>query len=205
MPGPLDNAKHERFAQLRAKGLTADQAYIQAGYNAHTGNAHRLSVNERVCSRVKEILGAVETRTVVTKARVIEELAKMGFANMLDYMQLHDDGTAAVDFSRLSRDQAAAIQSVEVEQFMDGGGEGARPVRKIKFKLADKKAALSEIARMMGWVIQKTEVGAPGDFDDEEDPRVLRAKLAALAADLGVGPEKAAAARKPAGRRGVTH
>ena len=110
MPGPLDNAKHERFAQLRAKGLTADQAYIQAGYNAHTGNAHRLSVNERVCSRVKEILGAVETRTVVTKARVIEELAKMGFANMLDYMQLHDDGTAAVDFSRLSRDQAAAIQ-----------------------------------------------------------------------------------------------
>src|SRR5262249_54524477 len=49
---------------------------------------------------------------------------------------------SAVDFSKLTRDQAAALQEATVEDFKDGRGEDAHDVRKIPFKLADERAAL---------------------------------------------------------------
>jgi hypothetical protein len=51
----LKNPKHERFAQERAKGASVDEAYQLAGFNAHRGNAHRLSTNESILRRVREL------------------------------------------------------------------------------------------------------------------------------------------------------
>jgi adenosyl cobinamide kinase/adenosyl cobinamide phosphate guanylyltransferase len=66
MPGPLKNARHERFAQELAKGSTSDAAYIAAGFKANRGNATRLKANESVFDRVQEIKG-------VTAEKVIEK------------------------------------------------------------------------------------------------------------------------------------
>lgn len=52
----LTNPKHEAFAQARAKGKSADEAYASAGYSRHDGNAARLSGNERVRARVAELV-----------------------------------------------------------------------------------------------------------------------------------------------------
>src|SRR4051812_34125067 len=58
MPMPvLPNPRHEAFAQARATGKSADDAYAQAGFKPHRGNAHRLSTNESVKRRVAEIVG----------------------------------------------------------------------------------------------------------------------------------------------------
>ena len=51
----LENNKHERFARGLVEGKTADQAYIDAGYRRHDGNAARLRGNERIIKRVKEL------------------------------------------------------------------------------------------------------------------------------------------------------
>jgi phage terminase small subunit len=80
----------------------------------------------------------------------LRELARLGFSNMLDYMRVGDDGDPYLDFSDLTREQAAAIAEVTVEDFKDGRGEDARDVRKIKFKLADKKAPLELLGRHVG-------------------------------------------------------
>jgi hypothetical protein len=53
--GELSNARHERFAQELAAGNPADAAYEAAGYQKHRGNAARLSANEHVKERVREI------------------------------------------------------------------------------------------------------------------------------------------------------
>lgn len=78
MSGPLKNGRHEKFAQLLAKGMSAMEAYRQAGYKTTKGNdgsnAARLSGNERVAARVAEIKEAVANRMVVTQASLIKEL-----------------------------------------------------------------------------------------------------------------------------------
>ena len=81
MPGPLQNARHEAFAQALAKGMTADAAYQEAGYKAHRGNAATLRANQNVRRRVEEITAKAAARVEITKADVLQGLlneARMG-------------------------------------------------------------------------------------------------------------------------------
>lgn len=150
----LANAKHERFAQEIAKGATATEAYVTAGYKADDGNACKLANRPEVVARVQEITGAAAEKAGVTAQAVIEELAKLGFANMQDYVRIGDDGLPYLNLSALTREQAAAIQEVHVETvpaLTNEDGEEARPeVRKARFKLADKKGALVELGKYLG-------------------------------------------------------
>jgi phage terminase small subunit len=71
--GELSNARHERFAQELAAGNPAGAAYEAAGYQKHRGNAARLSANEHVKDRVKEIQAVGAERAAVTVRSLIEE------------------------------------------------------------------------------------------------------------------------------------
>jgi phage terminase small subunit len=157
----LENPRHERFAQLLAEGKTADEAYEGAGYKPNAGNACRLKGNDKVSERVGEILGKAAANVGVTVERVLSELALLGFANMQDYMKAGPDGDPYLDFSGLTREQAAALVEVTVEDFKDGRGEDARDVRRVKFKLADKKAALVDIGKHLGMFKERVELGGP--------------------------------------------
>ncbi len=74
MPGPLKNARHERFAQERAKGKSVDAAYKVAGFKPHRGNAHRLSTNESVNARVAELQGRAAEKAVLTASDIAAQL-----------------------------------------------------------------------------------------------------------------------------------
>ncbi len=165
----LRNPRHERFAQELAAGKSAAEAYSAAGYRANTGNASTLRAQQSISKRVDEILAERESiaaqateraieRTAITKERVLNELAKLGFANMLDYMHVGPSGDPVLNFADLTRDQAAALVEVTVEDFVDGRGEDARNVRRVKFKLADKRGALVDIGKEIGMFISRAEV-----------------------------------------------
>ncbi|WP_407528427.1 terminase small subunit [Methylobacterium oryzisoli] len=146
----LSNPKHERFAQELAKGTGVGAAFVAAGYKANDGNASRLNGNEKIRARVQELLSEGAERAGVTVQRIVEELAKVGFANMQDYMRVGPDGDPVLDFSNLTRDQAAALAEVTVEDFKDSRGEDAREVRRVKFKLNDKLSALEKLGKHLG-------------------------------------------------------
>jgi phage terminase small subunit len=107
---------------------------------------------------------AVE-RTAITMERVAVELARLGFANMLDYMRVGPSGDPVLDFSKLTREQAAALTEVTVDDYLEGRGETAREVRKVKFKLADKRASLMDIAKLFGWITERRENKVVDEFD----------------------------------------
>src|SRR5260221_13533280 len=103
----IKNPRHERFAQELAAGKTQAEAYIAAGFSANgaRGAASKLQANASagIAARVNELLAlrqSVETkaidraieRTSITKERVMRELEKLGFANMMDYMRVGHDG-----------------------------------------------------------------------------------------------------------------
>src|SRR5438094_960635 len=129
----LRNPKHECFAQELAKGKSGAAAYKLAGYKGDRRDATKLRHSPDVARRLEEILAsrdraetkAVERtieRTAITKQRVIEELAKIGFANMADYTRLVGS-ERVVDLADASLDHLAAVQEIVVEDFKDGRGE----------------------------------------------------------------------------------
>src|SRR5689334_15730434 len=95
MPGPLKNARHEKFAQKLAKGEHASTAYKGAGYSA-TGNAaeaaaSRLLRDVKVQARVEElkaaIAGKVVEKTAIDAAWVLKKAAEL-HAKALEEKQL---------------------------------------------------------------------------------------------------------------------
>jgi phage terminase small subunit len=178
----LSNSKHERFAQEIAKGSSITAAYAAAGFSKNDSNASRLNRNELVRARVDEILAEAAQACGVTVQRIVDELAKIGFANMADYMRGGSDGDPYLDFSQLTREQAAALAEVTVEDFKDGRGEDARDVRRIKFKLSDKQGALEKLGKHLGMFRDKVEHSGPGGGPIETRELTHTDRVKALAA-----------------------
>ncbi|WSH67087.1 terminase small subunit [Rhizobium ruizarguesonis] len=179
---PALSAKQKRFVAEYLIDLNATQAAIRAGYSPKTATvqASRLLTNAKVQEELSEQQSKVAERLEITKERIVDELAKIGFSNMLDYMRAGPDGDPYLDFSGLTRDQAAALSEVTVEDFKDGRGEDARDVRRVKFKLHDKKGALVDLAKMLGFVVERHEHtgkdGAPIQTETRTWREVLRSE-----------------------------
>lgn len=81
MPGPLKNARHEKFAQALASGETADAAYQIAGFKPNRGNAVRLKANENIEARVTELKAKVAEKvvkdTAIDAAWVLKKAAEL--------------------------------------------------------------------------------------------------------------------------------
>ena len=87
--------RHEVFAQARARGETADAAYVAAGYKRHDGNAARLSGNERILRRVQELQQASVTETMLTIREKREFFARLVRARL---SELPDDSDLWQEF-----------------------------------------------------------------------------------------------------------
>jgi phage terminase small subunit len=96
-------------------------------------------------------------RLSVSADKVVQEYAKLAFANMGDYVQETADGEPIVSLKGVDRDRRAAISEMTVEDFVDGRGENAREVRRVKVKLHDKKSALDSVARHLGMFVDRVE------------------------------------------------
>jgi phage terminase small subunit len=173
----LDNPKHELFAQELAKGTSASEAYVLAGYAKDDGNASRLTGNDKVKARVAEILSAGAAQAEVTASRVIAELARIGFADIRRVVSWRPELTTVtegegeegatkevlvsrvtvIDSATLSDDTAAAV--AEVSQGANGS---------LRIKMHDKSGALEKLGRMLG--IFKDRVEHTGK--DGEPPKV---------------------------------
>ena len=152
--------RQQRFVEEYLVDLNATQAAIRAGYSRKTAQeqSSRLLSNVMVAAAVATAQAKRSERTEVTQDRVLTELAKLGFANMADYMVAMPGGDPYLDFSALTRDQAAALQEVTVEDYLEGRGGNAREVKRVKFKLADKRAALVDIGRHLGMFKERLEL-----------------------------------------------
>jgi phage terminase small subunit len=180
----LANPRYERFAQELAIGKSATESYVTAGFKNNRHNAAALARTQHILARVAEIMAGEATirtkgleraieRTAISKERVLTELAKIGFSNMLDYMQVGPDGDPVLNFAALTRDQAAALVEVTVEDFKDGRGDDARDVRRVKFKLADKRSALVDIGKEIGMFIDRKHITRSSSFAEMDFDQLL--------------------------------
>lgn len=128
----LENPKHERFAQELAKGLTADKAYIAAGFKPNRGNAATLKQKESISNRVAELLSEREAihaqataeaikSTALTKEWVIQTLME----NVARAMQATEvkradgEGTGEYQYQGSVANKALELLGKELGMFVD--------------------------------------------------------------------------------------
>lgn len=180
--------KQQRFREEYQIDLNATQAAIRAGFSAKTAYSagQRLLKHVEVAAAIAKDMNARAERVEISAERVLRELALIGFANMQDYMRIGSEGDPWLDFSDLTREQAAAITEMTVEDFKDGRGDDARDVRRVKFKLADKRSALVDLGKHLGMFKERVEhTGKDGgaiEFEQKvkEDADVVARSIAGL-------------------------
>lgn len=148
-----DNQK--RFCEEYLIDLNGKQAAIRAGYSEKTAEnqASRLLSNAKVSAFIQTLKIKRSDRTEITADMVIQELAKVGFANLQDYIKA---GFTIEDIQQLQRDHASAIESIKVKKT-----HGEYPSTEISFKLHDKISALEKLGRHLGVFEKDNEQSRP--------------------------------------------
>jgi hypothetical protein len=151
---PLDNAKHEQFAQFVSNGDSATNAYVLAGY-AERGaefNSSRLIKNDKVLSRIRYLR---EIKAQVHHEAIVKAVASSGLTKEWIIEQLMDNVAMA---------KAA-------EPVLDNEGN---PTGEYKVNIPAANKALELLGKEVGMFIDRKEVGQPGDFDKVEDDELDR-------------------------------
>lgn len=121
------------------------RAAIAAGYaprSASVTSCHLLR-NAKVRAEVSELTERRLERLEVTADAVLQELAKIAFANMTDYLAVRDDGSISIDVSRIGPIQAAALADLRIDEYASEQGH----VRHTRLKLASKTKALELLGK----------------------------------------------------------
>jgi len=130
--------KQQRFTAEYLIDNNASRAAMAAGYSSKTAESQgsRLLRNVKVARALDKALAKQAARTEITADRVLKEYAKIGFADVADYL---DTDCQPKEITALSRDQTAAIRQIEL--YPDGGG---------KIQLHDKMKALDSLSKHLG-------------------------------------------------------
>ncbi len=121
------------------------RAAIAAGYapNSASVTSCRLLRNAKVQAEVTELSEDRLERLEITADTVLQELAKIAFANMKDFLTVRTDGSIAVDISQISPIQAAALADLRIDEYTSEQGH----IRRTRLKLASKTRALELLGK----------------------------------------------------------
>lgn len=179
-------AKQRKFVETYlANGRNGAAAYRAAYSNSATPQraaeeASKLLKHPKIrpiidaaAQKAEQATARAVDRYAATQERIVAELARIGFASMADYVRVQPDGTAVVDLRDVDDDQFRAVSEVTVEQAGDiGDDDQPVPVKRVKIKLHDKRAALVDLARIQGFVVDRKEISGVGGKPIEVEQQV---------------------------------
>ena len=144
--------KQQRFVEEYLVDLNATQAAIRSGYSAKTaGSIGQENLKKpEIAAAIAEGQADLAARTRINAEMVVNELQKIAFANMADLLQTDTDGIPRFNFSAITNRHTAALSEMTVEYFKDGRGQDTIDVRRVRLRLADKRAALLALGRHLG-------------------------------------------------------
>jgi len=141
-------AKQRRFCDEYLIDLNATQAAIRAGYSIDTANVigSENLAKPYIQSRIQKQMDERAKRTSITQDKVIQELTKIAFSDICNYLKVENNQVEVFDTDIIEQEQLAAI--AEIKQNPSG----------ISLKLHDKLKALELIGKHLGMFKDKVEV-----------------------------------------------
>lgn len=200
--------------------MSQGDAYEDAGYKLHRGNASKLAQDKNIVVRVQELLDRrdnIETKATeraisklaVTKEAILSELARIGFADIrkavdwrgnLTRESDNPDGGDILVIREIVNQQVRLIDSDKIDDDTAAAISEVRqsPTGGLSIKFHDKQAALVNLGKHLGMFVERKEVGQPGDFDRMSDDE-LRAELGAFISGSASGDDAEGAGAKRSG------
>ena len=150
-------AKQRLFVAEYLTDFNATAAYRRAGYTARGNsaevNASRLLRNAKVAAVIDEAIEERLKALGVTSYRVLEELSKLGFSDIRNYVKWGSTSVKLIDSEELADEAAPAVAEVSQTPTQYGNS--------IKFKLHDKKGALELLGKHLKLFTDKHEHTGP--------------------------------------------
>lgn len=166
---PLDNPRHEAFAQAVAGGLSFSAAYRKAGYDSKSPEAHgsRLASSGSIAARIATLkvvrtTAAVKASTV-DAARIQRELESLSFSDIGQLFEedTDEDGASVARVLPITKWPGRvrrAVSAIKVRRYLEGPPDNQREVELLEFKLWNKGDGLRQLREHMGLVKPAGEV-----------------------------------------------
>jgi phage terminase small subunit len=167
------NDRQRKFLVEYLKDFDATNAAIRAGYTKTSAyaNSYKLLRRPDIAAAVEAALAERAKRIGATADRVIEEYARIAFADIRRLFDWDEDGRNLRVKRGLGADEAATIR--DVEKSADGT---------VRLRLYDKKASLDALAKHLGLFHPNAAMGGTDRTVAGRDARdILRERLARLA------------------------
>ncbi len=144
--------KQARFVEEYLLDLNATQAAVRAGYSPKTAKqqGQRLLTNVDVQAAVTEAQKARSERTNAEADDVVLELKRLAFSDIRQYVEWGPDGVRLKESAGLD-DASRCIAEVSETKSEKGGT--------VKFKLHDKRGALTDLMRHLGLFTDNLNLG----------------------------------------------
>jgi phage terminase small subunit len=158
---PKLSAQQKMFCRLYVDCNNLADAWLKARYKCKSRDVARNNARELIRTNpyaeqyIAYLRQKLEEKCDKTAEDAIRELTKLGFSNIQDYIT---DDNEVVDLSKIPREDAAAIESIQVDVRHDSDdSEGY--TEKVKLKCHNKESALKEfLNRVQGLPKQRMEV-----------------------------------------------
>lgn len=147
--------KQKLFCEEYVNCHNASEAYERAGYASSKRNisgveGHKLLKNPKILAYINELEQKRSQRTQITGDRLLEELARIAFSNIVNFSSFTDSGVKVKDSSTLPDSVTGAIAEVTSETQETIAGKHTFVNTKVKVKLFDKMRAIELAMKYLG-------------------------------------------------------
>lgn len=156
-----------RAVEFYMQGCGKTESMLKAGYSKNYSEKRQTHFFNRddISREVEKRRFAMKTRNNKIVDRIQDELAKIAFFNIGEVIEVTEEGDIIFNYDEATMEEFAAIGEITVETYVEGRGEDAQTVKRVKVKPYDKKAALDSLARIHGMFNDKLLVGDEGSLE----------------------------------------
>ena len=150
--------KQQRFVEEYLADLNATQAAIRAGYSRRTARqvGHENLTKPDIADAITETMQARSARTEITQDMVLEELAKIAFADIGDFIEWGPQGVRIKSSGELRDGRSRALADLHATKAAKGV--------QVKFKHHNKLVALELLGRHLGMFVGPKEENPAEDI-----------------------------------------
>lgn len=147
------NAKEDKFLAVYLTKFDAEEAAVAVGFPQKSARVVGCQFLTRPTVQVKlqARMTKVAAKSEVTLDKIVRELAKLGFSNLLHYTRIDDEGNRVIDFTDATEDQMAAVQEITTTTRTETKEDGSEyKTVQTKLKLHDKVTPLVTLGKHLG-------------------------------------------------------